>query len=81
MSPKAAGRVLAIDDDQVNAVRSDHVSNVLAHNPPSRAAEYVTNEKNVQKKQLLETRPEIRDRDQKSIAIPIPTRTGVSDPQ
>jgi hypothetical protein len=41
---KAAGRVFGVDDHQVYVMRSDHMADVLAHNPPSRAPEDVTNE-------------------------------------
>ena len=45
---EAAGRVLAVDHHEVDLVRGNHMPDVLPHNPPPRAAEDVTDEKNVQ---------------------------------
>ncbi len=46
---EAAGGVFDIDDGEVDVVRLAHVADVLAHDPASRAAEDVADEKDVQK--------------------------------
>ena len=45
---EAAGGVLNVHDRQLDLVRLAHVADVLAHDPASRAAEDVADEKNVQ---------------------------------
>ena len=45
---EAAGGVFRIDDGQVHGVRFAQMADVLAHDPASRAAEDVANEKNIQ---------------------------------